>query len=91
MNLRITFVSSSNIYKIYLTTESAKLPALFTYLEMLFTIVFVIDDVDLAGDDVVAHAAAVPDLLHSDEDGGLMEAACTFSLIDESAFLQFHP
>ena len=56
---------------------------------MLFTIVFVIDDVDLAGDDVVAHAAAVPDLLHSDEDGGFMEAACTFSLTDESAFLQF--
>ena len=71
--------------------KSAKLPALITYLEMLFTIVFVIDNVDLAGDDGVAHAAAVPDLLHSEEDGGSVETASTFSLIDESTFLQFHP
>ena len=70
---------------------SSKLPALITYLEMLFTIVFVIDNVDLAGDDGVAHAAAVPDLLHSEEDGGSVETASTFSLIDESTFLQFHP
>ena len=71
--------------------KSAKLPALITYLEMLFTIVFVIDNVDLAGDDGVAHAAAVPDLLHSEEDGGSVETASTFFLIDESTFLQFHP
>ena len=70
---------------------SSKLPALITYLEMLFTIVFVIDNVDLAGDDGVAHAAAVPDILHSEEDGGSVETASTFSLIDESTFLQFYP
>ena len=46
-----------------------------TYLEMLFTIVFIIDNVDLAGDDGVAHAAAVPDLLHSEEDEGSVETA----------------
>ena len=80
-------------YRIYLRSKGgpSKLPALITYLEMLFTIVFVIDNVDLAGDDGVAHAAAVPDILHSEEDGGSVETASTFSLIDESTFLQFHP